>query len=279
MKNIISAPELHELLQNEKLIILDASQPGNKAGLVASNPDLQIKGARTFDIKNDFSDTSSSLPNMLQDEQNFEKAVQALGINQDSILVAYDNLGIFTSPRAWWMFKTMGYNNISVLNGGLDAWIDKGFPTEAIGTSQVFDKGNFKASFNKNAVVDAKYVYENVNKSTDQVIDARGKQRFDGTVEEPRPGMRSGHIPNSQNLPFKKLLENGFYKSIEKRKEIFDQLNLDQEKPLIFSCGSGITAVVDLLGAEDILPQEKKVYDGSWTEWGQSKYPIATNKD
>ncbi|MBB6463618.1 sulfurtransferase [Flammeovirga kamogawensis] len=273
MNTIISAQELFEIINQPNVIVLDASQPGDKVGLVPKNPGLQILNARTFDLKNDFSDPNSSLPNTLPTPTDFENACRNLGINNNSIVVIYDNLGIFTSPRAWWMFKSMGFDNVHVLDGGLDSWLSNGYSIERISKKE-YPKGDFTAKFSSKNVVDAAVVNTNISTKKYQLIDARGAQRFDGTVEEPRAGMRSGHIPNSLNLPFKTLLKDGKFKSEEERRELFDALNLD-DKPLIFSCGSGVTACVVYLASEGILSQEKAVYDGSWTEWGQSDFPIS----
>ncbi|OHX64234.1 sulfurtransferase [Flammeovirga pacifica] len=273
MKNILTVQEAFELSQKDNVIILDASQDGSKVGMTAQHPDLMIEGARLFDIKDVFSDTTSPLPNMFPSEEHFNKNAQDLGINNKDHILIYDNLGIFTSPRAWWMFNVMSHDQVSVINGGLDAWISAGYPTEAR-LQHTFEKGDFKGKKKDKNIVDADFIREDIHTFSHQIIDARGKGRFDGSIEEPRVGMRSGHIPGAKNIPFKNLLIDGQYKSKEERKEVFDSLQLDKNKPIVFSCGSGITACVDLLGASDIIENELKIYDGSWTEWGASDWPI-----
>ncbi|ANQ52074.1 sulfurtransferase [Flammeovirga sp. MY04] len=273
MKNILSVKEAYQLSKNDDVIILDASQDGNKVGMTPNNPGKYIIGARVFDIKNEFSDTTSPLPNMFCNEEQFNHNAQKLGIKKKHKILIYDNLGIFTAPRAWWMFKTMGHTDVAVINGGIDEWIKEGLPTSSTPFTD-FEKGDFKGIKQYQNIISSSQIEESLSQNQYQVIDARGKGRFDGTVKEPREGMRSGHIPGAYNLPFKDLLENGNYKSLESRKEIINNLELPDNIPLVFSCGSGITACVDLLGAADILNNEMKVYDGSWTEWGASDYPI-----
>ncbi|NME69620.1 sulfurtransferase [Flammeovirga aprica] len=273
MKNLISPQQLSEQLQDQNLIILDASQDGKAAGLATEYPDLMIEGARIFDIKNTFSDISSGLPNTFPSAEQFEKECQKLGINKGSNIVVYDNIGLFSSPRAWWMFQAMGHQNIKVLDGGLPAWLKEGFNTVSKPTTQEFEKGDFVAKLIPQKIRSMEEVVANISSESEVVVDARGKQRFDGTVEEPRPGMKSGHIPNAVNLPFKEILEDGKLKSQEELKSIFEE-KVPSNQNLIFSCGSGITACILHLAASEILDVPMSIYDGSWSEWGQSENPI-----
>ena len=260
-QSIVSAEWLNENRNNPDLIILDATQTKNRQ-------DIQIRGARYFDIKNVFSDINSPYPNMLPDAVHFEKNCRILGINKSSQIVVYDNVGIYTSPRVWWMFKTMGHENVAVLNGGFPVWLKRGFETQNV-TKRVYKMGDFSAHFDANNVRDFDFVKDNISQQNALVIDARSAGRFNGTEPEPRAGLRGGHIPNSVSIPFKTLLdEEGKYKSKEELEKVFNTV-ISEDKPLIFSCGSGITACVVLLASEGILEKEKAVYDGSWTEWAQ----------
>ena len=260
-QSIVSSEWLNANLNNPDLVILDATQEKNRQ-------DIQIKGARYFDIKTVFSDTNSEYPNMLADATQFGKNCKILGINTSSQIVVYDNLGIYTSPRVWWMFKTMGHENVAVLNGGFPDWLKHNFETEKAQT-RVYKTGDFSADFDSKNVRDFDFVKNNISKSEALVIDARSAGRFNGTEPEPRAGLRGGNIPNSVNIPFKDLLdESGKYKSKEDLKKVFESIVTD-DKPLIFSCGSGITACVVLLASEGVLANDKSVYDGSWTEWAQ----------
>ncbi len=267
MKNIVSSQWLVDQLVNPDLIILDASPVSTKSGLITEYPNIQIKGAVKFDIKKDFTDKKSGLPNMLPSASDFEKGCQTLGITNQSLIVVYDNLGIYTSPRVWWMFKTMGFDTIAVLDGGLPAWVASGFPTEKI-KSQIPKtiKRTFKTNYRNHLVVDKDFIKKNITTKTHLLIDARSTGRFFGTQPDPREGLPSGSIPNSVNLPYTEVLSGGKIKSKTELKTLFSKFE-DIDKPLIFTCGSGITACIVMLAAEQVLDIPKAIYDGSWTEW------------
>ena len=268
-KPLVSATWLRENLNHPELVILDASQKSNKDNLKSEFANIQIKSARFFDLKNHFSDKMSPFPNTLPSPKQFEEECRKLGISSSSKIVVYDHLGVHTSPRVWWMFRTMGHENIAVLNGGLPDWIDKGFETEQMKNSS-FETGDFEANFQPALVNDYDLILENISKQRAIVIDARSTGRFDGTAPEPRRGLKSGHIPNSFNIPYTDVLEDGKYKSKPELSELFNHVNME-DTPLIFTCGSGITACIILLAGELISPNQKSVYDGSWTEWAQLK--------
>jgi len=265
----VSVGWLNKNLSKPNLIILDASLANNISNLKSDYENIRIVGARFFDIKNKFSDKTSDMPNTLLQPQDFERECQALGINQDSKIVVYDNLGIYTAARVWWMFKAMGHHDIAVLNGGLPEWMNKEFSTEPI-ENQNFTKGNFKSNSNKNLKRDRQDILENINSKEALVLDARSEGRFHGTAPEPRARLSSGHIPNSMSLPYTKVLNDGKLKNEEELKAIFDDLNI-ADRPLIFSCGSGLTACITMLAAEMVNQNHKSVYDGSWTEWVQKQ--------
>ena len=270
---LVSASWLSENKDQPDLIILDSSPTSNVSGLNSQYPDKYIPGARPFDLKNDFCDLQHPMPNMLPSPSQFEEKARQLGINNESKIVIYDNLGIYTSPRVWWMFKTMGHHHVAVLNGGLPAWIESGFKTEDHLQKNI-NPGNFKAEFKREWVRDHENVLNNIITKNEIIIDARSSGRFDGTAPEPRADLSSGHIPGSVNLPFQQVLENGKYKSPEKLKSLFDQIN-PGNAPATFSCGSGLTACIILLAYTLINNNQSSVYDGSWTEWAQLEdYPI-----
>lgn len=260
MKNtIVSAKWLNEHIDDSNLIILEARLDPNQI------KDTQIIGSRLFDIKNTFSDTSNPLPNTFPSAAQFTAECQKLGINKDSFIVVYDTTGIYSSPRAWFMFNTMGHSNIAVLDGGLPEWIKQGFPTEKPKEIN-YAIGNFEAHFNPDAIKNKEQILKNIDSKEANLIDARSSERFHATIEETRVGIRNGHIPGSVNIPFESLLKDGKYKSTAELSQIFD-LN---DKPLYFTCGSGITACILLLATELIADNPKAVYDGSWTEWGHA---------
>ncbi|TRX28714.1 sulfurtransferase [Flavobacterium franklandianum] len=264
-KTIVSPIWLSEHLDYLDLIILEARLDQNQSHLENQFQDVQIKGTRFFDIKNTFSDIQNPLPNTFPSVAQFTIECQKLGINKNSTIVVYDTLGIYLSPRVWWMFKAMGHSNIYVLDGGLPEWIKEGFPTE-IQRKNTYPTGNFEAKLQPELIKNKEQILENINSEEAVLIDARSPDRFHATIEETRVGIRNGHIPGAINVPFENLLEDGKYKSKEALSEIF---NLN-DKPLYFTCGSGITACILLLATELISDNPKAVYDGSWTEWGHS---------
>lgn len=255
---IVSVNWLKENLQDPELIILDA---------VLDTPphDDQIIGARTFDIKNKFSDTSNSLPNTLPKPEAFAAEARKLGINKNSKIVVYDTKGIYSSPRAWYLFKSMGHEKVWVLDGGFPTWAKEGFPSEKV-IPKSYSEGNFEANFNSDMFKNKAQILDNINSKEAIVIDARSSDRFHAETEEPREGLRSGHIPGAVNLPFAQVLKDGKYLP----KEELEQILPFQDQALYFSCGSGITACIDLIAYELVSSNAPKaIYDGSWTEWGQ----------
>ncbi len=268
--NIVSAQWLKDNFNHPKLIILDASI--NKVTSNASNNNQsQIPNSRFFDIKNNFSNTTAKFPNTIPSEIQFEQSAQQLGINKDSYIVVYDALGIYSSPRAWWLFKTFGHDNVAVLDGGLPEWTAKGFKTVHKTEKEIL-KGNFIAKYNPSHVI----YYENLeaisNNENFKIIDARSSDRFTCKVAEPRAGLPSGTIPNSVNLPHDTILEQHKLKPIEALQPLFQDL-ANPNQHLVFSCGSGITASVLSLAAT-ILGYKNSVYDGSWTEYATLKKAI-----
>ncbi|MBP6182235.1 sulfurtransferase [Flavobacterium sp.] len=262
---LVTSTWLNTNFGDPNLIILDASLKENQSSLKTDLENLQIRNARFFDIKDTFSDTTNPLPNTLPSPEKFEFEAQKLGINKNSKIVIYDHLGIYSSPRAWWMLKTMGHENVAVLDGGLPDWIKEGFFIEEKKSNPTYTKGNFKAQFISAYVKNKEQILKNIQTEVALLIDARAENRFHGIGDEPRRGLRNGHIPGSINIPYTRLLQDGKFLSKEALLKILP-LN---EKPLFFTCGSGVTACIDLLAYELISKNPKSIYDGSWTEWGQ----------
>ena len=275
---LVQVEWLNHNLDHKDIIILDATLPKVVAGenKVILSTD-QIPGARLFDIKNTFSKTDAPFPNTMINQTSFSEKAQELGINNDSLIIVYDDHGIYSSARVWWMFKSMGHRQIAVLDGGLKAWKKAGYNLEAKAINK-FEKGDFSGQYQTEFFKDSEDVLGLIGNESSHIVDARAAERFQGAVEEPRKGLRAGHIPSSVNLPYNKLLKDDKLKTKEELKSIMNE-NLSREKDIIFSCGSGITACVLALGAEIAGFQNLSIYDGSWTEWGSlDDLPIATGK-
>lgn len=258
---LVSVEWLHDNIDANNLIILDGTI--NKSFDISLE---QIPNTRLFDIKKKFSDTSNDFPSAFPSEEQFQKEARILGINNNSAIVVYDDKGIYSSARVWWLFKAFGFNNVAVLNGGFPAWKKAGYPT---GLMQHYDgaEGDFVTDLQSGYMKFFDDIQQASKNETYKIIDARSAGRFNCTEPEPRVGLRMGTIPNSVNLPFTNLLENGQLKS---KKELAKEFYMVAEKDddIIFSCGSGITACVLALGAEISGYKNISVYDGSWTEYG-----------
>ena len=224
-----------------------------------------IPGAVFFDV-NAIADHSTDLPHMMPGPAQFAEAVGALGISKSDIIVVYDGLGLFSAARVWWTFRTFGAKNVFILDGGMPAWKSEKRPTE--GGEVKREPREFKAEMETGAVANVDDVQMAFNTGETQVVDARSSGRFAGTEPEPRKGLRSGHMPGARNLPYTDIVENGRLASREKIAAAFAKAGVDTDKPVIASCGSGVTAVVLALGLDALGKKPARVYDGSWTEWG-----------
>lgn len=274
---LVSVDWLFENLDDESLIILDTTIPKVGSKTVALEDEKQqIKNAIFFDL-NVFSESDAPFPNTILSADEFQKKAQKIGVHQESCLVVYDDLGMYSSPRAWWMFQLMGFTNIAVLDGGFPAWKAQQLPTEKP-INKIVSEGNFKANYQPQKIVFTNDVLKNLETQHSLVFDARSEGRFYGTEPEPRKEVRGGHIPNSFSLPHTAMLSEGKMKSKEDLQYLFQSKN-NENKPLIFTCGSGITASVLALGAEIAGVKNHAVYDGSWTEWGSTESLPITLKD
>lgn len=262
---IVSAKWLYEHIHEADIIILDTTLP-KVTQSTQETANFQINGARFFDIKNEFSDSSETFPNTLPTETQFNQAAQKLGINKSSKIVVYDDYGYYSCARAWWLFKAFGHDQVAILDGGLPIWKQAGYPIEDK-QNKSLEKGDFQGSLNSEYFKFFNDIEVLKNDERFLILDARAKDRFDGSLAEPRVGLRSGHIANSVNLPFQQLLDENTIKTPEELKNIFNKINPDN-KNMIFSCGSGVTACILALGAEISGYNDLSVYDGSWTEYG-----------
>lgn len=263
---IVSVDWLHNNLEASNLIILDATIKKVSDSEAISESKFQIPSTRFFDIKHKFSDTSAEFPNTFPSIEQFILEAQKLGINTGSAIVVYDDKGIYSSARAWLLFKAFGHNNVAVLNGGFPEWKKANYQIENK-KDYKGETGNFVATLQPKYF---KFFKDIIKASTDincTILDARSEQRFKSLISEPRAGLRSGTIPNSINLPYTELLNGNKLKSRTELISIFNTL-VNTNKNLVFSCGSGITACILALAAEIADYKNSSVYDGSWTEYG-----------
>jgi thiosulfate/3-mercaptopyruvate sulfurtransferase len=267
----VKAKWLYHHLEDENLIIFNATIPKvtDKENL-SLKENYKIKGAVFFDIKNTFSDKEAAFPNTILSPEKFQDKAQEIGVNNNSCIIVYDEIGIYSSARVWWMFQLMGFTNIAVLNGGFPAWKSKDYPVDQKHLINL-NKGDFKSFYQPDKIKFTKDVLENIKNKESIVLDARSKGRFYAIEPEPRNDIRGGHIPGSVSLPYSEILDHQYLKSDEDLKTIYQDLN-KLNKPIIFSCGSGITASVLALGAEIAGVKKYAVYDGSWTEWGSTNH-------
>ncbi|RYZ13331.1 MAG: 3-mercaptopyruvate sulfurtransferase [Alphaproteobacteria bacterium] len=268
-KPVVSAEWLKSHLTAPDVRVLDCTyfMPGSpKTGRQVYDAH-HIPGARFFDI-DDVADTDSSLPHMLPSPEKFSSRVRKLGLGDGHRVVCYDQNGFLGSARVWWMFRTMGHADVAVLDGGFDAWRNAGGAIEDLPPHFLADR-HFTVRPRRDLVRDIEQMKTNVAAKTAQVVDARALARFKGEVEEPRPGLRRGHIPGSISVPFGQLIAaNGKLKSEAEIKTVFQTAGVDLGKPITNTCGSGVTAAILALAQSIAGHDDAAVYDGSWSEWG-----------
>ena len=275
---IVSTDWLEAHLSDANLVLLDASMASvvGKEPIIYEEP-ICIPCSRKFDIEQAFCDTHSSQIHALPTPVQFTQGVQALGINRDSLVVIYDNQGIYSSPRAWWMFKVMGFENVFVLDGGLPQWIEEDRVTssryQSVGRD--YGEGDLVGVYQAELVIDSAGLLPKIGAIDTAIFDARGAARFAGTAAEPRAGVRAGHIPHSYNVPFLTVLDGHKLKSAAELKTLFTT-RTNPEQTRIFSCGSGITACILILASVVSGEPNAVLYDGSWADWGsRADFPIS----
>lgn len=256
-------------LYNTQLVLIDVSMSKvvGKTAIEYKEP-LFIPGSEHLDVETSLCDVGSAQVHAFPTEQQFTFTAQQLGINSDSTVVLYDNQGIYSAPRVWWIFKAMGCQNVFVLDGGLPQWLLEKRAVVSAPSNKILPLGNIIGKLQSGFVCNANYIIENITSELITVLDARAKERFFGLAPEPRAGVRSGHIPGSINLPFSQVLNGHSFKSTEQLSALFSSLLAGKKSQLIFSCGSGITACIILLAAVIAGYQNLVLYDGSWSDWG-----------
>jgi thiosulfate/3-mercaptopyruvate sulfurtransferase len=258
---------LAEHLRDPNLVVVDASSVpvGQKGDAQADHRAGHIPGAVFFDIEA-ISDHSTELPHMLPGPAQFGEAVSGLGIGDGDTVVVYDSIGLYSAPRVWWTFRIFGAKDVFILDGGLPKWKAEGKPLESGDSKRPPRK--FNADMNVGAVATLADVRMALTDDSAQIVDARSAERFAGKAPEPRAGLRSGHMPRSFNVPFQRVVENGRLASRERIESAFSAAGVDLDKPIITTCGSGMTAAILLLALDSIGKQPLQLYDGSWSEWG-----------
>jgi thiosulfate/3-mercaptopyruvate sulfurtransferase len=268
--SLVTVAWLRQHLEHDDLIIFDASwhMPATGRDGLREWQQEHILGARFFDFDSKIRDPDADLPHMMPNAELFTRELQLLGLKQDSIVVVYDTMGMFSSPRAWWMLRAMGCANVALLDGGLVAWDEAEYPIESLAEVPAYQAGDFIASMDRASIADATAVLAALDDASVCVLDARPEPRFRGAAEEPRPGLRRGHMPGALNLPFADMFKHGLLKPKHELREIIGPLIADSERT-IYSCGSGVTACVIAFAAHYIGYENLAIYDGSWCEWGQ----------
>ena len=265
-------------LTEPNLVLVDGSMhlPTTGRSARAEYAATHIPGALFFDI-DEIADKSNPLPHTLPNPGQFAAQVGAMGIGNDTRVVVYDAEGLYSAGRVWWMFRAMGHEEVRILNGGLKKWKAEGRALED-GEPRPRQPRHFSAMLNAELVRDVADVRGLIGSKAAQIVDARAAARFEGSVPEPRAGLRSGHIPGSRNVPFATLLNgDGTLKPAAELAAIFAGAGIDTGRPVVASCGSGVTAGVVALALAVLGRADAAVYDGSWTEWGaDATLPIET---
>lgn len=268
---VVSTGWLAQHLNSPDIAIIDASwhMPNTGRDPRAEFQLERIPGAQFFDI-DEIADTSTTLPHMLPSPEKFASRMRRLGIGDGKRVIAYDSAGLFSAARAWWMFRVFGHDDAAILDGGLKKWKAENLPLED-GPPARPQERHFTARYQSMMVRDLADMRAAVTGKTTQIADARSPGRFSAAEPEPRPGVRGGHMPGARNIHYATLLQpDGTLKSSDEIAAIFATAGIDVTKPVVTSCGSGVTAAILTLGLSILGAKHHALYDGSWMEWGSA---------
>jgi thiosulfate/3-mercaptopyruvate sulfurtransferase len=276
-KNLVSTGWLALRLQSPDIVIIDSSWhlPATKRDAKCEFETKHIPGAQFYDLDAGAA-MDTPLPHMLPPAEKFAAGMKALGVGGGKTVVCYDSTGLFSAARLWWMLKSFGHAHAYVLNGGLPKWEQEGGAVES-GPATKAHTFDFTARLDKSRVANLQDVATALATGSAQLADARSATRFRGEEIEPRPNVRPGHMPGALNVHYAALLNaDGTLKAGQALREAFESRGIDLAKPIITSCGSGVTAAILALGLSELGLENYKLYDGSWAEWGASDKPVAT---
>lgn len=260
---------LFEHQHNADVVILDVSapMPTQQIDYQALYLEHHIPHAHFFNL-DEVADKTTTLPHMLPSDALFSETLTQLGISNTTTVILYDQGNLFSAPRGWWTLTTLGCRNVRILAGGLQAWIDSGFPIEQGEAIKTPGQSPFVVERHSQRYANKQQLIDNLATKQKQMVDARSADRFYGRAPEPRPGLRSGHIPGSKNVPWNELVIDGKLKDKTELKQIFEQAGVDLSQPIIVTCGSGMTAAILFLALTVLGCQSIALYDGSWAQWG-----------
>ncbi|WP_394220212.1 sulfurtransferase [Alteromonas gracilis] len=268
---LLSVGELANAMQQKPITLIRALMDDPISKTPDARTTMVLPASVDFDLDTDGSDHTTSLPHSMPSAENLAIYLGNLGITANTPIAVYDTRGIYSAPRVWWMLKSLGHQDVGILNGGQPAWEKAGLP---VSEQQQYGKLTYQTTPRSGWFVNSRAVLQAINTDT-QLVDARSAPRFKGEVSEPRKGVRSGHMPGAFNIPFDALLKDRHFLSVEKLYAVFDRANVDLQKPIICTCGSGVTACIVGIAALMCGATQVSVYDGSWSEWGaDTQYPV-----
>ena len=268
---LLSAGELANAMQQKPLTLVRALMDDPVSKTPDTRSAMVLPASVDFDLDNEGSDHTTGLPHSMPTAQQLSLYLGSQGITANTPIVVYDTRGMYSAPRVWWMLKALGHQDVQILDGGQPAWEKAGLP---VAEQQQYGKLVYQATPRPGWFANSSAVLQAINTEA-QLLDARSTPRFKGEVSEPREGVRSGHMPGAFNVPFDTLLKGGRFLPVDQLSVVFDRANIDLRKPIICTCGSGVTACIIGVAALLCGATQVSVYDGSWSEWGaDTQYPV-----